>query len=299
MKIALAYDLRGTSDPMDAECDSPETIAILRSTIESLGHTVTDTGNALQTALFLTNRNEIQLCFGICEAGRAETREALLPAVVELLGVPAVFSDSSTMSVCLDKTWTSGILSAHGIAVPRSPTSLDGDSNGAVVVKPRFGGTSIGVRFSTVAEARNLDSGEFQIEEALTGREYTVAVLGTGERARPIGTVEILSSSGETLPLYGFEEKERCEEMIEYRRVSEPALERLALITHRVLRCRDASRIDIRLDHSGAPYVLEVNPLPGLHPTHSDLPIIAFQNGIPYTDLIEALIKSAADRIAS
>ena len=73
-------------------------------------------------------------------------------------------------------------------------------------------------------------------------------------------------------------------------------VEDLALRAYRVLECRDTGRVDIRLDAQGRPAFMEINPLPGLHPTHSDLPMIATQEGLPYQDLIRTIIDSALSR---
>jgi len=63
------------------------------------------------------------------------------------------------------------------------------------------------------------------------------------------------------------------------------------------LQCRDAARVDFRCDAKGVPCFLEINPLPGLHPTHSDLPMIATQESMSYPELIDSIIKSALSRL--
>ena len=54
----------------------------------------------------------------------------------------------------------------------------------------------------------------------------------------------------------------------------------------RALRCRDGGRVDIRCDGEGRPYFLEVNPLAGLNPQHSDLCFLARFKGLAYQELI-------------
>jgi D-alanine-D-alanine ligase len=71
----------------------------------------------------------------------------------------------------------------------------------------------------------------------------------------------------------------------------------MALAAHRALGCRDASRVDIRLDRRGNPHVMEINPIPGMHPTHSDLPMIATDAGMSYAELLKRIVDSAATRI--
>jgi D-alanine-D-alanine ligase len=75
------------------------------------------------------------------------------------------------------------------------------------------------------------------------------------------------------------------------------AAEAVALGTWRALGCRDGGRTDLRCDMDGNPYFLEVNPLPGLHPVHSDLPILCGYSGISYNDLIGEILASAMTRV--
>jgi D-alanine-D-alanine ligase len=99
--------------------------------------------------------------------------------------------------------------------------------------------------------------------------------------------------------------KERCEELVEYRLVHADRdeqvrqAERVALHAWRVLNCRDAGRVDLRCDAMGRPSFMEVNPLAGLHPEHSDLPILATKIGLPYVELIRRIVDSATPRIAA
>jgi len=137
------------------------------------------------------------------------------------------------------------------------------------------------------------------VEEYLPGREFTAALLGTGADARVLGIMEVRLRNGEEL-IYSYETKERCEELIAYRRAGDDPiasdLEKLALSAYRALQMRDAGRVDIRCDRAGRPCFVEANPLPGLHPTHSDLPMIAAQEGMDYPTLIDSIITSAYSR---
>ena len=70
----------------------------------------------------------------------------------------------------------------------------------------------------------------------------------------------------------------------------------VALTAWKALGCRDGGRIDIRCDSDGVPHFLEVNPLAGLHPTHSDLPILCSKAGVEYNELIRRILSSAIER---
>src|SRR5262249_2611857 len=140
------------------------------------------------------------------------------------------------------------------------------------------------------------------LEAFLPGREFTVGLLGTGDSTRALGTLEIVLREGAEADVYSYQNKEECESRIEYRHVTcaDPLVaesERIAIAAWRVLGCRDGGRIDLRCDAVGKPMFLEVNPLAGLHPSHSDLPMIATAVGLPYAELIRQIIDSAATRI--
>jgi len=103
--------------------------------------------------------------------------------------------------------------------------------------------------------------------------------------------------------IYSYQNKENCEKLVKYRMVNtaeDPVVreaEIVALDAWRVLGCRDAGRIDIRRDHEGDPHFIEVNLLAGIHPEHSDLPIICNHLGISYRELIKKIMASAQKRI--
>jgi D-alanine-D-alanine ligase len=97
--------------------------------------------------------------------------------------------------------------------------------------------------------------------------------------------------------------KEHCEELVDYRLVRPEqdeqvhAAEEVALSAWRALGCRDAGRVDLRCDAAGRPNFIEVNPLAGLHPEHSDLPILAAKVGMSFVELIRHIVESAAPRV--
>jgi D-alanine-D-alanine ligase len=149
------------------------------------------------------------------------------------------------------------------------------------------------------------------IEEYLPGAEFTCAVLGNGDEARvlPIVGMNFEALPPGALPVYGFEAKwiwDRPEKPLEIfecpARIPEElrsAIEHVVLRAYRVLGCRDWSRIDVRLDASGKPNVVEVNPLPGILPNPADnscFPKAARAAGMSYNELIQACLVHAAER---
>jgi D-alanine-D-alanine ligase len=127
-------------------------------------------------------------------------------------------------------------------------------------------------------------------------------MTGTGPDAKVIGTMEINLLPGAEAEVYSYVNKEQCEELVRYtlaRPNDDPLVERvneMSLAVWRLLGCRDGGRVDIRCDGQGQPHFLEVNPLPGLHPQHSDLPILCGFMGVPYVDLIDRIVNSARQR---
>jgi D-alanine-D-alanine ligase len=138
------------------------------------------------------------------------------------------------------------------------------------------------------------------VETFLPGREFTIGILGTGSEARTLGTLEVILNQKAEKEMYSYVNKEFCEELVEYRLVTDEMArhaQRVALTAWRGLGCRDGGRVDLRADSDGIPYFIEVNPLAGLHPEHSDLPILCTQVGMSYQELIDAIMHSAMQRL--
>jgi D-alanine-D-alanine ligase len=177
-------------------------------------------------------------------------------------------------------------------------------------VKPVAEGTSKGINPSSkVSAPEDLRKvcqallGQFEppllVETFLPGREFTVGIVGSGQEARVLGVLEVHLREQAEAEIYSYENKRFCESLVEYRlagdALAQGALE-LALAAWRGLGCRDGGRVDIRADDRDRPSFLEVNPLAGLHPDHSDLPILCHQLGIPYVTLIAMIVESALRR---
>jgi D-alanine-D-alanine ligase len=322
-RIGLVYDLRtdylsaGFTEAEVAEFDTESTIDSLHQTIESLGYHVERVGNGWALCRALAAGKRWDLVFTIAEGLAGRSREAQVPALLELYQIPYTFSDPLICAATLDKAVAKKLVAFEGLAtapfaVVRSPEEI-----GTVrlryplFAKPLAEGTGKGIdRNSMVEHPGQLEPlcrflleqyrQPVLVEEYLPGREFTVGILGTGSKARVIGTMEIEVVNQEEPPIYSYVNKEECETRIRYSALREGALkesvETLALRCYQVLECRDAGRVDIRCDADNQPYFLEVNPLAGLHPTHSDLPMIAAQEGMSYADLIATILQSAFDR---
>ncbi len=333
MLIGLTYDLRseylaaGYGDEETAEFDRESTIDALASAIERNGHRVDRIGNARQLTERLVQNDRWDLVFNICEGLRGLGREAQVPAILDLYEIAYTFSDPLVMSVSLHKGMTKAVLRDAGIPTPRYRVIDDkNDANGTatdgqdlafpVFAKPVAEGTGKGV--TPASKVKSLDElwptceallARYKqpalVEEYLPGREFTVGLVGTGREGKVIGTLEIVLLDSAEPEVYSYVNKENCEELVEYRPVHADrdaevaAAEQIALAAWKALGCRDAGRVDMRSDAAGKPQFIEVNPLAGLHPEHSDLPMICTAIGMPYDELIRQIIDSAATRVVA
>jgi D-alanine-D-alanine ligase len=324
MRIGLAFDLRqtylaaGYSEQETAEFDAPDTIDAIADGLRSLDHEVDRIGNAEELVARLIRGERWDLVFNICEGLRGFGRESLVPALLDAYGIPYTFSDPLVCAVTLHKATAKRVIRDHGFPTPDFAV-VDEAADIAKIelplplfVKPVAEGTSKGVTAaSVIRQRRRLRSAcanllrTYQepvlVETFLPGREFTAGIVGTGVAARVIGTVEVLLGPKADPEVYSYRNKEHFEGLVEYRLLDERPLrqsvEELALGCWRALGCRDAGRVDVRCDAEGRPQFLEVNPLAGLHPRHSDLPIICGLVRVGYTELLALIVESARRRM--
>jgi len=311
-----------------AEWDSPTTIAAVESALSRLGVVVRLEAKEDFPERLRQTRPDI--VFNIAEGFHGVNREAHVPAICEFYGIPYSGSDPFTLSLCLDKARTKETLTFHGIPTPRFAVVRKIEDLKAVAeefpfplfVKPLHEGSSKGITDSNLCFDRShlfrqteflLDSYKQPviIEEYLPGKEFTCAVLGNGADSTvlPIVGMNFETLPKGALPIYSFDAKfvwDRPESPLDIfqcpariTRELQASIERVTLDAFRVLGCRDWARIDVRLDASGVPNVLEVNPLPGILPDPADnscLPKAARAAGIGYEELIQNCLKYAATR---
>jgi D-alanine-D-alanine ligase len=322
MRVALVYDLRddyralGLSEEEVAEFDSLETIDALAGALEALGCEPIRVGRGQALAARLVEGERYDIVFSIAEGVKGRAREAQVPALCELFDQPYLFSDPLTLAAGLDKAVAKRLVGCAGVPTPsfavaeRHAAELKHWTDFPAFVKPLAEGTGKG------CEAASLVRSQSALQEAaagiiaryrqpalvehyLPGREFTVGIVGNGNDASVLGVCEILLRPDADANVYSLRNKELCEELVTYAPASDGEA-RLAgaraLEAYRALQCRDAGRIDFRSDAKGDPHFLEANPLAGLNPWHSDLPILAAQNGIEFTDLIGLILDAGLAR---
>ncbi|PIV81944.1 D-alanine--D-alanine ligase [bacterium CG17_big_fil_post_rev_8_21_14_2_50_64_8] len=328
MKVGLTFDLReeylrsGYSEEETAEFDRVSTIEALETAIEACGHETERIGHGRDLIRRLASGDRWDLVFNIAEGLHGAGREAQIPAILDLYGIPYTFSGPLVMALTLHKGLTKRVLRDGGIPTPgfaeiHVPSDIDAvDLFYPLFVKPIAEGTGKGIDDRSVVHdldelrVRGLDLLErfrqpILVEEYLPGREFTVGILGTGESATVLGSMEILLLADAEKGAYTYANKEDSERLVEYRHLARRAdplvesAEDIALEAWRLLEGRDGGRIDLRVDRRGRVQLIEVNPLAGLHPEHSDLPMIATAQGMPYAELIRHILVSAGTRVAA
>ncbi|BBO76671.1 hypothetical protein DSCW_40880 [Desulfosarcina widdelii] len=326
MKIGLTYDLRseylaaGYGEEETAEFDRDDTIDALEKALAGLGHDTERIGHARSLVQQLAVGRDWDLVFNIAEGMHGIGREAQVPAILDVYGIAYTFSDPLVMALTLHKGMTKHVLRDAGVptadfVVVREPSDLQAVGFGPpYFIKPVAEGTGKGVTADSIVRNRkDLDAACLKlitafrqpvlVESFLPGREFTVGLVGTGREARILGTMEVLLLENAEAEVYSYTNKERCEELVVYRIVDADQdlvvrqAEAIVLKAWQVLGCRDCGRADVRCDARGVPQFMEVNPLAGLHPQHSDLPILCTRLGITYEQLIGWVVESAQKRV--
>jgi D-alanine-D-alanine ligase len=320
MKVGLTFDLRswyidrGYSMDETAEFDKQETVDALSESLNKMGHETESIGNAFQLIEALAGGKRWDMVFNIAEGLYGDGRESVVPAILDQYKIPYVFSGPVIMGLSLNKHLAKVIVAAAG--VPVSPGVLISSLSDLdkitlsypLFVKPVSEGTGKGITEKSLvkngSELRGMVEWILQefsqpalVEEYLPGREFTVGVVGTGDEAVAIGGMEVMCANN--LP-YSVEVKENYQNYCTYAPLDKDITDEckaVALGAWKALDAVDAGRVDLKADRNGRICFIEANPLAGLNPVHSDLPILARMYGIEYQNLMEMIMNAAIKRI--
>ena len=322
MRIGFTYDLRadylaeGYSREETAEFDRPDTIDGIEAALRALGHEPDRIGRATALVARLAAGDRWDLVFNIAEGLWGFGREALVPALLEAYQVPYTFSDPLVLSLTLHKGMTKRVIRDAGIPTPEFAVVEDAAGAAGIdlpfplFAKPVAEGTGKGIDAASKVDSRadllrvsERLLREFRqpvlVETFLPGREFTVGITGTGPRAVVVGVMEVALTARAEGAAYSYMNKALYEDRVAYRLADDQEAREaaaVALSAWRCLGCRDGGRVDLRSDGAGRPQFIEVNPLAGLNPVHSDLPIVARLAGVEFTELIGRIIDSAMER---
>jgi D-alanine-D-alanine ligase len=325
-RVGLTFNLKrkvpqhAHDDDSEAEYDSVHTIDALARAIASHGHQVVRLEATADIVRTLPDA-KVDVVFNLAEGLRGRSREAHVPALLEMLGVPFSGSDAATMALALDKHLAKAVVGAAGVPVPHGFTMSSGDDLiplsivFPVIAKPNTEGSSKGVQPKSVAvdeaQLRAIVSDQVAryqqavlVEEFLPGREFTVALLGEHDKPRVLPPMEIVFVEPDSAhPVYAFGDKLDWTKKIRYDRPADvddamaKQIHDVAIGAWRALNCRDVARFDLRCDKNGNVRFIEVNTLPGITPGWSDLCLIAESAGMTYDALIGEILAPALDRM--
>lgn len=325
LTVALCFNL-GTDlvprddEPPDLHCelDSEKTVTAIRTALEESGHRVVlieADGEAPQKL----SATRPDIVFNIAEGLHGESRESYIPAVCDALGIPYTGSGVLTLAVALDKSTAKRVFAFEG--VPTAPFRVicpgqEVDARGLsypLFVKPLREGSSMGISLKSRANDEealreavlNIHRGYRQpalVEEFLPGREFTVGLLGNED---PVFFPEMeinFSAAPGGHEVYSRQFKAEWYSW-DYYRCPAPIgdferkrLQDISLAAYRALNCKDLARVDLRYGRDGRPYVMEVNPIPGMSPGFSDYPRMAEVAGYSHAALVNAILLTAVSR---
>jgi D-alanine-D-alanine ligase len=345
-----APHLPGEAPDAHDDLDSERTINALKASLEAGGHKAVFVEGNLDIVKPL-QKLKPDLVFNICEMHWGDSREAQIPALLELLRIPYTASGVLTMALTQDKPMTKRVLAFHGLPTPefqeftRADEPLDPKLKFPLFVKPAREGTGMGVDTKAVvhneAELRERVAWVIAryhepalVERFIEGREVTLGLLGNpppehswrtfnGVKGNALygGTFDEAIRGGafhffppeeidfnaypvETGGIYTNQLKVelgdafhvKCPAPLTPKQIRE--LQRLTAATFQVTGCHDVARVDFRLDKhdNDKPYILEINPLPGMSPGYSDLCIAAEVEGIDHVRLVNGIVRLACRR---
>lgn len=323
LRVGLTYNLKkGTQGPTadaEAEYDEIETVLAIRDALQGDNCRV-ELMEADETLLGRLKSTPVDIVFNIAEGRGGRAREAQVPALLNLLGIPFTGSDETTLCVALDKALAKRILSTYRILTPKYRVLTKGTPRAGhrlrypVILKPVAEGSSKGISDLCIANdetqllamaSQNIEAygQDMLAEEYIGGREFTVGLLGNGDGLRVFRPMEIIYLDEQNpYRIYSYQVKKNYKRLIRYECPArldggtEAKIIKTAKKIFEVLQCRDFARVDFRLSDEGRLYFIEINPLPGLAPGYSDYPMLAEFNQMDYVSLVRNVLDAALVR---
>ena len=334
-----APKIEGISEDQWDDLDSEKTINAIKEALRANGHT-SEFMEGDRTLVGNLEKFKPDICFNICEGHFGDSREAQVPALLEMMRIPYTGSRILTLALALDKPMTKRIFKWHDLPSPafqefdRVDEPLNDDLNFPLFVKPSREGTSMGVSAKSVVkteeELREQVTFIIQkyhqpalVEDYIEGREVTVGMIGNliGPVARRmphnpnaprvqaglyfLPPMEVdLRPYLATDAVYSNRLKTALAAELDYlvpAPIDEDTVDELnwlAAAVFRVTGALDVARVDFRLDvnDNWKPYILEINPLPGLAPEISDLIIEGKADGLSHAEIVNMILDTALER---
>lgn len=325
MKVGILSNIfKEYSESEEVEDDLMQVGKLVYKALTNKGHEVTFFDVNEKTFEEL-RKSDIDIAFNVCERFNGSSfQEPNVAAMLELLNIPYTGSGPLPLALCINKPRVKEIMTHNNIPTPNFQVfysrnkKLRDDMTFPLIVKPAQMDNSIGIDNNAIASnEKELQSkiGYINrtynqpalVEEYIPGRDLDVGVLGNGFNAKvlPIAEVNYKGLSPGINKIFSYEAKwdKQCElyKITDYLfdldlpKSVEARIKRVALDIYRILDLKDYGRVDIRLSEDNVPYVLEMNPNPGIS-CECSTPMAAESIGVTYDDMIEMILENALDR---
>jgi D-alanine-D-alanine ligase len=327
-RVALLVNLARNAPPIHrnntpadilAELDSEKSAEAYAQALSDAGHDVLVREGNPYLASWL---DEVQpdICFNTCEGFGGDSREAQVPALLEMVGARYTGPTPLAAAISHDKPTTKRILHYYGLPTPHFQVFESPDDtlrhalHFPLFVKPAHEGTGMGIHNdSVVRNEKQLRervawcieayAQPALVETYIVGKDITCGLVGNGNDVHffPITEVDFSGYPEDLLPIYGSLQKVELDHLYKNKcpaplgeKLSNE-IRRLTHQTHLVTGCRDYARVDFRLNEHNQPFILEINGLPGITP-HSDLTLMAQAEGWSHGDLVRAVLDAGLKR---
>lgn len=297
-------------DPHGAEQMELSRSEIKRS-LEKKGHQVEEVAVSFNMLNEIIGLGKVDLVFDISSGLNQKREMANVIGMLELLGIPFKGSSLASQIKCIHKSLAKSLFEFYNIPSPKYQVFRTGDEKlkkdlaFPLIVKPNSEGASLGITqealvheeeelYSRIKVLKESFREDILVEEFLTGREFTVGILGNkNPEVLPILEIGFLDGDDEAFQSQEVKNEERitktCPAKIS--KELEKEIKEISLKAYQLLDLKDYSRIDIRLDNQDKLNIIEVNSNPMLVPGYSDFPYIAEFAGYSYDDLIEKMVE--------
>ena len=259
-------------------------------------------------------------CFNVCEGFGGESREAQMPALLEVMGLPYSGPTPLAAAVTQDKPTTKRLLASAGLPTPQFQVFETIDDAVQcrlpfpLFVKPKHEGTGMGIENNSLVTDHEQLCSQVErvllryrqpalVESFIHGRELTCGVVGNNGdlRVLPVLEIDFTGYPANLLPVYSSTHKNDLDHLYKYQCPAAlpdgltTEIQRLTRAAFAVTGCRDYARVDFRVTDDGRVFILEINGLPGITP-RSDMTLMAKAEGQSHAELVASVLTAAMRR---
>ncbi|HNL75369.1 MAG TPA: D-alanine--D-alanine ligase, partial [Leptospiraceae bacterium] len=317
--VFLVADIYESFPELDSnlkqEWENQKSIDYLKETILNLGYNCSILEPKKSKIDFLTSlqklfadKSKIENCilFNLVEGYNSRNREAYIPALSEMLGIPFAGSDAYAQCISLDKFLTKQVVKSLNIQMKESyyiedTSNIPVNLHYPLFIKPNSEGSSLGIQSDNIVSSRqNLihklkqllkEYSSVLMEPYLSGSDYTLGIIGNYPNYKVTKVAEVKYPA----IVYDSEikTKDSMPEKLYFTMNSnlEAKIQRDSVEICKRIKVNGYARIDWKSDEKGNPFFLEVNLTPGLSAFYSALPICYENSFGNYSDLIKNILQ--------